>query len=732
MFLPGREGLRDKGWLYLEPIALTIESSGFFTFRNSQTDAVFTGMNHAMPGGSEPLIVTVEQYTHSTSTTTTHELRYTTRSLTGAIVSRWTMPLDTDSSAYAYGVKLNVTSDGLHIVTLCFDNGYLSGGVATIYRHSLTGTLEGTYSVSVPSNARYSHTSWDTVRARDTQATSAFGFVYFAVPHYARDIILIAMADDMSRLSSKSVYFTYDVVMPTPGVSNFCLMPYALGVTVMWKGVYGYPNTIPSTVPWAYWARWQLKFTSGSLGAPQGWGFLPGPTTSPTRTALGYPAIQDDYGQVLAGCVDIDVDESNRNGNTQAFIISGYEDDSAALGVLTPVDPSVYPRYDGTTVLPDDYFLQDYYGTTVGVMHQYDYDTNSDDYQEFGGPPPFSPSLQPLAPNKLLHTIRTYQGIAMGIITTKQIDDGERPGVVPGYWPDVFDSEGEYTYPQPMVNPHYFIRRGDVDVPSGYNLPGDTTLTYDDSFDRPDNDYIEGPFYWTVCNDDGSYTDANWGISDGMAYALSSVDNDNNAVGFLEVESPSQDVTATFGAVGTNHALALRLNPDDSVLTYWYFYFGTNAGYMFKTGTSNGAFTLVPAMTCSAGDTVRITASGNTFTVYRNGVEVAQFTNALNNDATAVGMAGIPLDTTTRIDHFKVIATDVEPFFRAWGDSSGIVLTDPWRQKAYMYSSQSAQASMDQIQRMVDGIRVFEPYVRHEPFSVTGPAASRAKFLPNA
>lgn len=132
-----------------------------------------------------------------------------------------------------------------------------------------------------------------------------------------------------------------------------------------------------------------------------------------------------------------------------------------------------------------------------------------------------------------------------------------------------------------------------------------------------------------------------WGISSSQAYLVAAT-----AQATAVVNSGKSDASVEVTLVGTGDAGLCWRSSDDNNNYVW----STIAAYKRVAGI----YTQLASFSASAsGDVLKVVLAGDVHTIYRNGLQIGQFTDAFNNTATSHGLRSNS-DTTVRFDDFAV------------------------------------------------------------------------------
>lgn len=183
-----------------------------------------------------------------------------------------------------------------------------------------------------------------------------------------------------------------------------------------------------------------------------------------------------------------------------------------------------------------------------------------------------------------------------------------------------------------------------------------TSTTYTDTFNRSnetDLSVTDTGQTWT------HYRSGRWGVSTNKAYLSTA----HNAGSIAVIDAGTPDVTAecTISALDPSGdgGLAMRVEAVNNFFVFTVI----DTGALVVLNCSAGSFsTITPSLssTYTAGDVLKVTASGSTFTIYRNGVLNGTLTNADHAAGTLFGLWGESTapPSPLRIEDFSVTATE--------------------------------------------------------------------------
>lgn len=181
---------------------------------------------------------------------------------------------------------------------------------------------------------------------------------------------------------------------------------------------------------------------------------------------------------------------------------------------------------------------------------------------------------------------------------------------------------------------------------------GPAAVSYSDDFNRSNSGTLgtmsSGPA-WQQAQASGQ---PGWEIVSNKASVTTGATSDF-AFAYVDVLSGEQTVQATIGS--TNCAPIFRAsNPPDSYLLV-----GTSGLYQVSGSMQFPGYVLIGTYTggatFSAGDVVKVVASGTSIEVFRNGSSIATFTTTANQDGTVVGFVNNgSASTTVTVDDFSV------------------------------------------------------------------------------
>lgn len=144
-----------------------------------------------------------------------------------------------------------------------------------------------------------------------------------------------------------------------------------------------------------------------------------------------------------------------------------------------------------------------------------------------------------------------------------------------------------------------------------------------------------------------------WGVLGTQAYNPA---GNSQAITVVETGHADCTIECLLAGVG-NTGLCWRVSDNNNN----YVFTAVGAGTVYKrvagSYTSLGNFVGGAPV---AGDVIKIVVSGNTHTIYRNGVQAIQFTDAFNATATRHGLRS-DTDASSRFDDFKVSVPSTQP-----------------------------------------------------------------------
>lgn len=181
-----------------------------------------------------------------------------------------------------------------------------------------------------------------------------------------------------------------------------------------------------------------------------------------------------------------------------------------------------------------------------------------------------------------------------------------------------------------------------TDVTASFRYEPNVLATVVDTFTRADSATSMGNtetsgVAWSILR-------ATWGISSHQAYCAVAGATRNHAV--IDTGSPDVEISARITAGMSAAGLTVRAQDADNYLTI-------TASTLYRV-VANGLTSLATWSSAVDGDTLTLKTSGNTVTVYVNGVQVAQVTEATYNTNTKHGLRA-SASTVPRFDDFQAV-----------------------------------------------------------------------------